>query len=433
MIRKILFLAIIIGFLASCKENEEVLTPQQEVNNFIYKRMIDEKLYYWYDQMNVIMPDDYTDSYKYLDDIIYKEKDKWSTLVDKETFDSYFSEGKVYAFGFGQKYDENDDLRICYVLEDSPMDRAGVRRGFKLLKVNNYTIDYIESHNLWQPIFGENEAGVTVDFELENIDNEIVNISISKEELIEKAVMYSDIIEQEGKKIGYIVFQTFIEPGEEQLNEIFTTFKDENIDELVVDLRYNSGGDLLVAVHFCNLIAGKGRDGEMLFSQSHNSYNMLYDKHFNFTEEDNSFDFERVFVISSKSSASASEALISGLDAYIDVVKIGDDTYGKPVGMYAMLTGDYYLLPVCFATTNNDGEGHYFDGIPADAYVPDGLDKDWGDTNESCLKEALYYIQYGGFSITSKSAPLHRKIRSAEMPENKLQFLAGNLIMNGEL
>jgi hypothetical protein len=74
-------------------------------------------------------------------------------------------------------------------------------------------------------------------------------------------------------------------------------------------------------------------------------------------------------------------------------------TYGKPVGFYPISVGDWYIFPVSFRSTNGVGAGNYFDGIQVDQQVADGLDKDWGDTQEASLKSVLTYINTGTFGF----------------------------------
>jgi carboxyl-terminal processing protease len=107
---------------------------------------------------------------------------------------------------------------------------------------------------------------------------------------------------------------------------------------------------------------------------------------------------ERVFVITSRSSASASEAVINGLRPFMEVITIGDDTHGKPVGMNAREIGAYTLVAIMFKVANANGEADYFEGIRANAKISDNLAADFGDVADNCLQEALHYIQTGRFS-----------------------------------
>jgi carboxyl-terminal processing protease len=101
----------------------------------------------------------------------------------------------------------------------------------------------------------------------------------------------------------------------------------------------------------------------------------------------------RIFFIVSKNTASASELLINNLKPYVDVQLVGPNkTYGKPVGYFPVPVGDWYVFPVSSRTTNKNGEGAYFDGMELTRQAADGLDKNWGDLQESCLANIVNYI-----------------------------------------
>ena len=83
----------------------------------------------------------------------------------------------------------------------------------------------------------------------------------------------------------------------------------------------------------------------------------------------------------------------------MDVQLIGPThTHGKPVGFYPIPVFDWYIFPVSFRTVNKLNEGNYFNGLPLDHQVVDGLDKDWGDGNEACLSAVLHFIGNGSYA-----------------------------------
>ena len=118
--------------------------------------------------------------------------------------------------------------------------------------------------------------------------------------------------------------------------------------------------------------------------------------------------------ITSKGTASSSEALINCLAPYIDVKTVGDTTYGKPVGMYVFKYDDWAFLPIVFKLVNTNGTGDYFFGIPPDSECPDDITRSFDDREEACLKEALYYIENGSFPA--------RKYVKRYVPEKKPDY-----------
>jgi hypothetical protein len=144
-------------------------------------------------------------------------------------------------------------------------------------------------------------------------------------------------------------------------------------------------------------------NGGLMMKQVYNSENTQNNTTTYFSKR-GSLNLPDVYFIVSKSSASASELLINTLKPYMDVKIIGPTaTHGKPVGFFPIPVGDWYIFPVSFRTTNKNGEGNYFNGLPVNAQVADGLDKDWGDITESCLASALRNISGAGFRMQEES------------------------------
>ncbi len=107
----------------------------------------------------------------------------------------------------------------------------------------------------------------------------------------------------------------------------------------------------------------------------------------------------RLIVITTRSTASASENLINGLKPYLDVKTIGDNTSGKPVGMQGTdFQSTYMFWPITFSVTNAEDKGDFFDGFAPEKLVPDDITHDWNDRRELCLKEAIYYLENGSVS-----------------------------------
>jgi hypothetical protein len=115
-----------------------------------------------------------------------------------------------------------------------------------------------------------------------------------------------------------------------------------------------------------------------------------------------SINLSRVIFLTSRSSASASELIINALDPYMEVVLIGDNTFGKPVGSFPLSsynrilqTNNVEVVPITFAIANSAGKAEYFDGFPANFKVGDSPQFPWGDARDLRLAAALQYISTG--------------------------------------
>ncbi len=104
---------------------------------------------------------------------------------------------------------------------------------------------------------------------------------------------------------------------------------------------------------------------------------------------------KRVFVIGSGATASASELVINGLRPFVDVVLIGETTYGKPYGFVPRSACGTTYEAVNFESLNALGVGGYTAGFQPDCLVADDLDHALGDSSERRTATALNYVATG--------------------------------------
>jgi C-terminal processing protease CtpA/Prc len=128
-----------------------------------------------------------------------------------------------------------------------------------------------------------------------------------------------------------------------------------------------------------------------------------------FTNPENALNLQRLFVIMTASSASASELVPNSLRPYMPVVFIGSTSYGKPVGQYGLNFCDKVLFPVAFQIKNANNEGDYFDGIAPDCPAADDATHQLGDPEEASFAEALTFIRTG--ACTPHTASESRALR----------------------
>lgn len=200
---------------------------------------------------------------------------------------------------------------------------------------------------------------------------------------------------------GYLVLSTFISTANQQLRDAFAMFSQAGIQDLIVDLRYNGGGLVSTANLFASLLAGPGSTGLTFSSTEFNSANAMQNVSTSFSAEANAITLNRIVFITTGSSASASELVINGLEPYFtgarEVASVGSATFGKPVGQsgFEFCNSSKLLRAVTFRTTNVNGVGDYFNGLPVDCAAGDDLTRLLGDVNENMLATAISYIQNG--------------------------------------
>jgi len=186
--------------------------------------------------------------------------------------------------------------------------------------------------------------------------------------------------------------------------------REAGASELVIDLRYNGGGLVDVAVHLGSLVGGRRTEGLVFAEFRHNDKNTARDEILRFVEAAHALSLSRLFVITTRASASASELVINSLRPHLPVVVIGDATYGKPVGQYGFNFCDKVLAPVSFALVNADGQGDYFGGIAPDCRAGDDVEHDLGAGGEASLAEAFHFMRTGSCSAASLTTALRASV-----------------------
>jgi C-terminal processing protease CtpA/Prc len=227
----------------------------------------------------------------------------------------------------------------------------------------------------------------------------------------------ADVIQLASGATGHLVFDSFITPSSAELATAFATFKSANIKDLILDLRYNTGGYLNIAQNLASYIAGDSRQGAVFAKLLYNNKHTEANSTFLFRTITSSIGLSRLVVITSRSTASASEAVINGLKPFVNVVTIGDTTNGKPTGMNGWdIDKKYYMWPVTFKMVNSLDEGEYYSGIFPAKVLPDDITHDFIDKEEVCFKEAIHYLETG--SVSTKSLMTFKRYpQYSEKPE----------------
>jgi len=421
--KKLIFLTLIIyALLSSCKKDDE-----PKVDNGVTDAMARDTLYYvmkqwyyWYDQMPVIKKEDYKDPYELLNAMEYKTLDKWSFVAD---YDEFIAEmqGEFVGHGIRIGIDESLKARIAMIYSKSPLYAQGVRRGWIVKSVNGTDIAPILINGdatAYNNVMGPGTAGITNKFIFVKPDATEVEISSTKSSFTINSVLLYDTLKLSSGITGHLVFESFIEPSPEELAAAFNFFEANNIKDLILDLRYNSGGYLSVADSLASQIAGKSQvsPGSLFATLQYNKKNQYQNYSYRLANSANTLSLTRLVVISTRLTASASEVVMNCLKPYMNVISIGDTTHGKPVGMNGWpVAKKYFYWPVTFKVVNKNNEGDYFDGIAPSKLVSDDITHDFDDRNELCLKEAIHYLENGSFS-SKKSVPFYRYPQYSERP-----------------
>ena len=389
-------------------------------NEFVYNVMKD--LYLYYDEIPSVNPRDYA-SPRALLEAIKAPNDRFSFIADQQAQQNFFEAGTYNGLGFSFSNDE-DFLTITLVYDDSSAGRVGLKRSDQITAVNGISITQINDGGGLNAYLANFASGEDINFSIRESGvtptNMIMNIGLVRI----NTVLKTEVITANSLKIGYLAFSSFIEPSKAELQTAFKTLQQQNIDELVLDLRYNGGGRVDVGQILASYIAGENAVGANATKLLYNNKNSDLDDAFPFLSLSESVDLDRLYVLTLGGTCSASELVINAMQPVgIEVVTIGQTTCGKPVGSRNINFCDKTLSAISFDVVNDINQGGYFDGIPATCAANDDLSRGFADPDEAMFATALSHIANGQCPIAAKPSPTksRKQLRSISNPANIMQ------------
>lgn len=305
-------------------------------------------------------------------------------------------EGSNQVFGF-----------VRYVLPDSPAFEAGISRGMIFDRVNGQNLN--QSTNFNQLFSGSSFSIGLAEFDGVEFQSTNVFFQLQQLEITENPIHKLEVLDFPEKKVGYLMYNGFRRNFDTELNNAFGVLQAENITELVLDLRYNGGGDVQTAVNLCSLITGQFHEEVIATQQTNDNFENSEIRFVNRSisgQALNSLQLNRVYILTTRSTASASELVISGLQPYIDVVQIGRPTTGKYQGsttLYdspdfrrqnASIAHRYALQPLIFKLVNSVGFTDFDEGILPTIDISEQIlsAQPLVNPNETLLRAALEHM-----------------------------------------
>ena len=402
--------------LASCggggsigSSAETSLCQRSDVNSQIFCAL--QQDYLWYrDLPSTINPDSYA-SPAALMAAVAAPQDRYSFVMTAEEYQDRYINAIFFGYGFSSvRVDDDSALQIAYVYDDGSAAENGLRRGDKITEIEGVSVAQwlaqLDAGSITNDdIYGPNEDGVVRHFVWQKPDGTELSADFIKSDVTTNTVLHRSVTQQGDKRIGYLVFNSFIELSETELQQAFAYFAAQSVDELVLDLRYNGGGLIRVANQLSTQIAQQNVQGQTFVKYRYNDKNSSRNSSVQFSlgAGSTSLNLDRVFVLTSEGSCSSSELVINSLSPFIDVVQIGQTTCGKPVGQQPDQIGNYVLFAINFQTVNALDQGEYFDGLVPECQAPVQITGDWGVASDPMYAEALQYVQNGSCSNVAVS------------------------------
>jgi C-terminal processing protease CtpA/Prc len=342
---------------------------------------------------------------------------------------------------------------VRYIVPGSDADGKDIRRGDIVYAVNGQSLFFNSETdnnlNLLDPTsYTFNLADLTVTNGVRSITPNGRNVDLTKTNITENPILVNTVIDVGTKKVGYIMYNQFISNFDTQLNGVFANFQGQGVTDLVLDLRYNPGGFVSSAINLGSMITGQF-DGQLFTKFRYNDkiQPQLTDAQENryFTNAlgngtaISSLGLTKVYVLTTGSTASASELVINSLEPYIDVVQVGTTTTGKneaSVSLYdspSWTFGDeqlnpnhkWAMQPLISRLENSAGFSNYTNGLNPDIELSEDLTNlgILGDETEPLLAAALANIAAAGRPAgfdNFKIVPIEG------ITERKLQTITGN-------
>ncbi|MBC9928736.1 S41 family peptidase [Chitinophaga qingshengii] len=415
--------------------------------------------YYWYSQVPALNPLD--SKYANADSLLSAMKTYAINPATTQPFDHYsfldrngvltnklmngISSQAVAAtnsgdFGFDYLFARDNEQKlhifVVYVDKNSPAGQAGIARGWEIVSVNgnsnfSFTQSFLQS--LYSAVF--NSPSVTLGLKPSTSSAATVTKTLTTATYNINPVVFDTTfivtdVNHIQKKVGYFSMYTFSSVinsnGQDTytktvLDQLFSKFASQGINNLIVDFRYNGGGAVATTQYLCNAIAPSAAVGQVMYTTLYNDKLMAHISDVklttttNFATTTGKLKLDNVFFITSGSTASASELTLNSLKPYMPVQLVGSRTYGKPVGFIdfnisvfdpshkQVYLADLYAIN--FETKNAKGEGGYYTGIPVDAAASDFIDASWGDTqNDENLKKIVNYLTTGNYNTSARIA-----------------------------
>ena len=443
-------------------ETDSLRLNNKYVNEWISDRM--SLVYYWNDKMKE--PEDYAQSpSSFFDALLYHYHP--STAPDGDRF-SYIQSNYVnllnsisgirskeigfdYQLYLKSAIDNSIVGQVTYVKPNTPAAQTGIQRGWwfdqlqgSRLNTENY-LDLLNNLPARVSLRFLSQAPRQIPGSFEAYLDAMHKDTLSFDVLENYAENpnYLDTVYQIGdKKIAYYMCNFFaFDSGDNsdqflvEMNESFGRFKAQGVNELVLDLRYNSGGYILMSTYLSSIILADLSPDKVFCYFRYNDYlQSVYDRQYgedyllmHFEQEFkpagssqsillNNLNLDRLIVLTGEYTASASEQLINGLRAYMPVILIGKTTYGKNVSSLSIYEENdpknkWGIQPIVAKVFNSLGESDYTAGFEPDIELTELSVFDQsalGDTSELLLNAAISMI-LGSNASAQRSAKVYVK------------------------
>ncbi len=303
--------------------------------------------------------------------------DPYSEYLDVESMNSLIEQtsGEYSGIGIYVSISEDNKIIVISPIEDTPAEKAGIKTGDKIIKVNGVEYTGEEMTNAVKVMKGKPGTEVTITVEREKPSGElnVFDLTIERANIKIQTVKYGELEDD----IGYIRITTFDDPTAEDFKKALVELTEEKeIKGLILDLRFNPGGLLDSVVEIADELLGKT---VITYTQTKDGEREYYNS------DKSSVDIPLVVLIN-EGSASASEILAGAIKDTERGVLVGNKSFGKGIvqRIIPLEDGSGFKLTVSEYFTPDNINIHDI-GIEPDVNI---------DLNEKSMEEGLYGMEY---------------------------------------
>lgn len=446
--KTLLLTLLFASFFVSCSKDQDDEVPKVvdpttgadlTVENFVYRGM--NEIYLYKADVPVLADDffatqaeknDFLDNYSSPEDLFYDgltaSQDRFSFIVDDyvelENLFSGVSKTTGLSYGLVRYCSGCSEIFafVRYILPNTPAATSGLKRGDIITRIDGQQLTDSNFGELFAPDAFTVGLGTLEGSTITDIDK---TFDLTKIEYNSNPVFIAKTLDVGGKKVGYLMYNSFTADYDPQLNAAFGQFKADGVTDLILDLRYNGGGSVRTATDLASMITGQFPGKLFMREQWNAEYQAFFESesperllnNFNTTlktgESINSLNLSQVYVITTNRSASASELVINGLNPYINVIQVGETTTGKfqaSVTLYdspnfgkpnANSSHTYAIQPLVLKSVNSAGVSDYVNGLDPDVEISENYRElgVLGDKSEPLLNAVINTILGNRISI----------------------------------
>lgn len=458
--KKILLLLLSVNLLlVGCKNSEaDELEMNKYVNEWLHDNM--SAVYYWNTNLPAFKtstdnPADYFESLIYKDDRFSAIFESYQDILNELNGISASEVGFEFQLHYESNSNENVIAFVLYTKPGTPSATKGIKRGDIIRKINGQQMTITNYRTLINYLY---DSSTSVSLTFSEYINDVLTdkspVTVNKISAYKENPVFLDTVYTiQSKKIGYLVYNFFTNDAGDnsmqydlELNNVFGKFKQANITELVIDLRYNHGGMMTSAVNLASMLVPNLTTGKVF---SYTNYNKNYTDYFNSSSfksqypNENPFSdnfattidlpspktdkfpiqnvgnsIQTIYFLTGKGTASASEMVINGLKPFLPCVLIGDTTVGKNVGSTLINDEDnsknqWAFMPIILRYFNKDHQSDFTLGFAPNYVVEDDYRHLLGDTKEALLAKAISTITGIPSNAPSQAPALRKQWRQA--------------------